>query len=195
MESTAAQVGLLLVNAVAGFFLFIVVLRFLLQAVRADFYNPISQFVIKATTPLLTPIRKIVPGFGGFDIAALVLLVAIELVAIVLSLLMLNYTQLPVTNILIWAVLGSVGLFLKLYFWGILIMIVASWIAPQSQNPALMLIRQLVEPVMKPIRKMLPDMGGLDISPIIVFLGIQVLEVILIGMARGSGAPGFIIGL
>ncbi len=195
MESTASQVGLLLVNAVAGFFLFIVVLRFLLQAVKADFYNPISQFVIKATNPLLIPIRKIVPGFGGFDVAALVLLVAIELAAIVLSLLMLNYTQLPVSNILIWAVLGSVGLFLKLYFWGILIMIIASWIAPQSQNPALLLIRQLVEPVMKPIRKMLPDMGGLDISPIVVFLGIQVLEVILIGMARGSGAPGFIIGL
>ncbi len=195
MGSTAAQVGLLLVNAVAGFFLFIIVLRFLLQAVRADFYNPISQFVIKATNPLLVPVRKLVPGFGGFDIAALVLLVAVELVAIILSLLIMNYSPLPVTNIAIWAVLGAVGLFLKLYFWGILIMIVASWLAPQSHNPALLLLRQIVDPVMKPIRKMLPDMGGLDISPIIVFLGIQVLEVILIGMARSSGAPGFIIGL
>ncbi len=195
MGSTAAQVGLLLVNAVAGFFLFIIVLRFLLQAARADFYNPISQFVIKATNPLLVPVRKLVPGFGGFDIAALVLLVAVELVAIILSLLIMDYSPLPVTNIAIWAVLGGVGLFLKLYFWGILIMIVASWLAPQSQNPALVLLRQIVEPVMKPIRKMLPDMGGLDISPIIVFLAIQVLEVILIGMARSSGAPGFIIGL
>jgi len=195
MGSTAAQVGLLLVNAVAGFFLFIIVLRFLLQAVRADFYNPISQFVIKATNPLLVPVRKLVPGFGGFDIAALVLLVAVELVAIILSLLIMDYSPLPVTNIAIWAVLGAVGLFLKLYFWGILIMIVASWLAPQSHNPALLLLRQIVDPVMKPIRKMLPDMGGLDISPIIVFLGIQVLEVILIGMARSSGAPGFIIGL
>ncbi len=195
MESTAAQVGLLLVNAVAGFFLFIIVLRFLLQAARADFYNPISQFVIKATNPLLVPVRKLVPGFGGFDIAALVLLVAVELVAIILSLLIMDYSPLPVTNIAIWAVLGGVGLFLKLYFWGILIMIVASWLAPQSQNPALLLLRQIVEPVMKPIRKMLPDMGGLDISPIIVFLAIQVLEVILVGMARSSGAPGFIIGL
>jgi len=195
MGSTAAQVGLLLVNAVAGFFLFIIVLRFLLQAVRADFYNPISQFVIKATNPLLVPVRKLVPGFGGFDIAALVLLVAVELVAIILSLLIMDYSPLPVTNIAIWAVLGAVGLFLKLYFWGILIMIVASWLAPQSHNPALLLLRQIVDPVMKPIRKMLPDMGGLDISPIIVFLGIQVLEVILIGMARSSGAPGFVIGL
>ncbi len=195
MGSTAAQVGLLLVNAVAGFFLFIIVIRFLLQAVRADFYNPISQFVIKATNPLLIPVRKMIPGFGGYDVAALVLLVAVELVAIILSLLIMDYSPLPVSNIAIWALLGGVGLFLKLYFWGILIMIVASWLAPQSQNPALVLLRQIVEPVMKPIRKMLPDMGGLDISPIIVFLAIQVLEVILIGMARSSGAPGFIIGL
>ncbi|MEY8203874.1 MAG: YggT family protein [Bermanella sp.] len=195
MGSTAAQVGLLLVNAVAGFFLFIIVLRFLLQAVRADFYNPISQFVIKASNPVLIPLRKLIPGFGGYDVAALVLLLAVELVAIVLSLLIIDYSPLPVSNIAIWALLGSVGLFLKLYFWGILIMIVASWLAPQSQNPALLLLRQIVEPVMQPIRKMLPDMGGLDLSPIIIFLSIQVLEVILIGMARSSGAPGFIIGL
>ncbi len=195
MGSTAAQVGLLLVNAVAGFFLFIVVLRFLLQAVKADFYNPISQFILKATNPLLIPVRKIIPGFGGFDIAALVVLVGIELVAIILSLIMTGYSPLPVPNIAIWAILGSVGLFLKLYFWGILIMIVSSWLAPQSQNPALVLIRQIVDPVMKPIRNMLPDMGGIDLSPIVVFLAIQVLEVILIGMARSSGAPGFIIGL
>jgi YggT family protein len=195
MGSTAAQVGLLLVNAVAGFFLFIIVLRFLLQAVKADFYNPISQFILKATNPILIPVRKVVPGFGGFDIAALVVLVIVELVAITLSLIMTNYSPLPIPNIAIWALLGSVGLFLKLYFWGILIMIISSWLAPQSQNPALLLIRQIVDPVMKPIRSMLPDMGGIDLSPIIIFLSIQVCEVILIGMARSTGAPGFIIGL
>jgi YggT family protein len=195
MGSTAAQVGLLLVNAVAGFFLFIIVLRFLLQAVKADFYNPISQFILKATNPILIPVRKVVPGFGGFDIAALVVLVSVELVAITLSLIMTNYSPLPIPNIAIWALLGSVGLFLKLYFWGILIMIISSWLAPQSQNPALLLIRQIVDPVMKPIRSMLPDMGGIDLSPIIIFLSIQVCEVILISMARSTGAPGFIIGL
>jgi YggT family protein len=195
MGSTAAQVGLLLINAVAGFFLFIIVLRFLLQAVKADFYNPISQFILKATNPILIPVRKVVPGFGGFDIAALVVLVIVELVAITLSLIMTNYSPLPIPNIAIWALLGSVGLFLKLYFWGILIMIISSWLAPQSQNPALLLIRQIVDPVMKPIRSMLPDMGGIDLSPIIIFLSIQVCEVILIGMARSTGAPGFIIGL
>lgn len=194
MGSASVQIGLLLVNALAGFFLFVVLLRFLLQAVRADFYNPISQFVVKATNPFIVPLRKVIPGFGGFDWAAIVLLIIVQMIAITLSLLIAGY-GLPYASIAIWAVLGSSGLFLKLYFWGLLISIIASWLAPQSYNPALMLLRQILEPVMAPIRKVLPDMGGLDISPIILFLVINVFEIMLIATARETGAPGFIIGL
>lgn len=194
MESASAQIGLLLVNAVAGFFLFIVLIRFLLQAVKADFYNPISQFVVKASNPLLTPLRKIIPGFAGFDWAAIVLLIIVQILAISLSLLIAGY-GLPLASIAVWAVLGTSGLFLKVYFWGLLIMVIASWLAPQSYNPALLLLRQILEPVMAPIRKLLPDMGGFDISPIILFLVINVFEILLISTARQTGAPGFIIGL
>jgi len=194
MGSAPIQIGLLLVNAIAGFFLFVVLLRFLLQAVRADFYNPLSQFIVKATNPLIIPLRKIVPGFGGFDVAALVLLFLVEVVAIVFSLLMTGW-PLPIVSILLWALLGSVGLFLKLYFWGLLITVIVSWVAPQSHNPALELLKQIIEPAMKPIRKMMPDMGGMDISPIIAFLVIQVFEILLISVARETGAPNFIIGL
>ncbi|MFT5592174.1 MAG: YggT family protein [Oceanicoccus sp.] len=194
MESAPAQIGLLLVNAAAGFFLFIVLLRFLLQAARADFYNPISQFVVKATNPLIIPLRKVVPGFAGFDWAAIVLLIIVQLVAISLSLLIAGY-GLPIGSIAVWALLGTCGLFLKLYFWGLLITVISSWLAPQSANPALMLLRQILEPVMAPIRKILPDMGGFDISPIVLFLSINVFEILLISFARQAGAPGFIIGL
>ncbi len=194
MGSTAAQVGQLLVSAVAGFFLFIIVLRFLMQAVRADFYNPISQFIFKATNPLLLPVRKLIPGFGGYDIAALVVIVAVEILTICLIMLMAGY-PLSITPIVVWALLGSVGLFLKLYQWGIIIMIAASWLAPHSTNPALVLLRQIIEPIMKPVRKVLPDMGGIDLSPMVVILGILSLLIILNGMASSVGAPGFIIGL
>jgi YggT family protein len=187
MESASSQIGLLLVNAVAGFFLFIVLLRFLLQAAKADFYNPISQFVVKASNPLIVPLRKIIPGFAGFDWAAIVLLIIVQVVAISLSLLIAGYA--------IWALLGTSGLFLKLYFWGLLIMVISSWLAPQSDNPALLLLRQILEPVMAPIRKLLPDMGGFDISPIVLFLTINMFEIVLITTARQTGAPGFIIGL
>lgn len=194
MGSASMNIGLLLVNAVAGFYLFIVILRFLLQAVRADFYNPISQFVVKATHPPLVPLRKFIPPLGGFDLSALVLALAVELVAMTLSLLIVGY-PLPIASMVVWACLGLVGLILKLYFWGILIMVIASWIAPGNYNPALGLLQQLIEPVMKPIRKMMPDMGGFDISPIIAFLLIQVFEILVVSMARETGAPGFILGL
>jgi YggT family protein len=194
MESASAQIGLLLVNATAGFFLFMVLLRFLLQASRADFYNPISQFVVKATNPVIVPFRKVIPGFAGFDWAAIVILIIVQAIAISLSLLIAGY-GLPWANIAVWALLGTSGLFLKLYFWGLLIMVISSWLAPQSGNPALLLLRQIMEPVMAPIRKLLPDMGGFDISPIILFLVINVFEILLISTARQTGAPGFIIGL
>lgn len=194
MGSASIQIGLLLVNAIAGFFLFVVLLRFVLQAARADFYNPISQFVVKASNPFIVPLRKVIPGLGGLDWSAIVLMIAVQILAITLSLLIAGF-GLPWASIATWALLGVSGMFLKLYFWGLLIMVIASWLAPQSDNPALLLLRQILEPVMAPIRKLLPDMGGFDISPIILFLVINVFEILLISIARESGAPGFIIGL
>jgi len=194
MGSASTQIGLLLVNALAGFFLFVVLLRFVLQAARADFYNPISQFVVKASNPFIVPLRKIIPGLGGLDWSAIVLMIIVQIIAISLSLLIAGY-GLPWASIATWALLGTSGLFLKLYFWGLLIMVIASWLAPQSYNPALLLLRQIMEPVMAPIRKLLPDMGGFDISPIILFLVINVFEILLISTAQQTGAPGFIIGL
>ena len=165
-----------------------------MQAVRADFHNPISQFIVKATSPVLVPIRKVMPGFGGYDIAALVLLFILECIAISVSIAMVGW-PISVSNIAVWALLGSIGLFLKLYFWGLLITIIASWLAPQSYNPALLLLKQIIEPVMEPIRKRMPDMGGLDLSPIVIILLIKIFEVILMNVAISTGAPGFIIGL
>lgn len=194
--TSLVQAGMLIINTLVGLYLLIIVLRFLLQLVRADFYNPISQFIVKATNPLLVPLRKIIPGFGGVDVASIVLAIAIQAIAIILILLLSNF-PLPLPQILVWSAVGILSLILKVYFWGLLVTVIASWIAPNSYNPALILINQILEPAMKPIRKMLPDMGGIDISPIIMFLAIQVLEVLLVqGIARSSGMmSGLIIGL
>lgn len=194
-----SQIGLLLVNAILGFYLFSIVLRFLLQVARADYHNPVSQFIVKVTNPALIPLRRFIPGFGGLDIASLVLALLVQMLAITLSALFLlgfDIYSLPAgLSIFAWAVLGVCGLFLKFFFWGLLISVIASWIAAGSYNPALMLLQQVLEPVMQPVRRMLPDMGGFDISPIVVFLSIQVLEILLHYAAQQVAAPGFIIGL
>jgi YggT family protein len=179
MGSAFTDIGLLIVNTLSGLFLFVVVLRFLLQAVRADFYNPLSQFIV-----------KLVPGLGGYDIASLVLAVLVQLVAISLTLSVLGVWPLPILNIAIWSVLGTAGVFLDLYFWGLLIIIIISWVAPNNPNPAIDLLKQIIEPVMKPIRKVMPDMGGLDLSPIIVIMVLRVAETLLGAVAKSTGYQG-----
>jgi YggT family protein len=190
------QVGMLVINTLVGLYLLVVILRFLLQLVRADFYNPISQFIVKATNPPLIPLRKIIPGFGGIDMSSLTLALLVQIVAIVLILL-LNGIQPPPLQVVIWSAIGLISLVLKIYFWGLLITVIASWLAPSSYNPALILINQILEPAIKPIRRMMPDMGGIDISPIVVFLLIQVLEILTVkGLAQASGMPsGLVMGV
>ncbi len=187
-----------LINTIGSLALLIVLLRFLLQLVRADFYNPISQMIVKLTNPLLTPLRRVIPGFGGLDIASLLLAYGIQIVTMALILLVAGMGKdIPWANLLVWAPLGLFGLLLKIYFWGLIITVIASWIAPNSYNPALILINQILEPVVRPIRAKMPDLGGIDLSPIVVFLLIQVLEIIVIGpLAQMLAVPrGLMFGL
>jgi len=136
-----------------------------------------------------------IPGLGGIDIASLVLAFLVQAIAIVLILL-LNGIQPPI-EVALWAVIGVLSLLLKIYFWGLLITVIASWVAPNSYNPVLILINQILEPAIKPVRKLMPDMGGIDISPIIAFLLIQVLEILVVkGLAQASGMPsGLVLGI
>ena len=171
------------------FYLTIVLLRFLLQLARADFYNPISQFVVKATNPLLRPLRRFIPGWGGIDGAALVLAVIIQAITFFLILVALN-SSIPAINpltLLSWAILNVLDLIVKIYFWSVIAVVVVSWIAPQSGHPAIQLVAQITEPVMRPVRNVMPSMGGLDLSPIIVFLILNVVSVVIDHMKIGAG--------
>lgn len=172
------DIGLLLINTVIGIYLLLVLLRFMLQLAKADFYNPISQFIVKATNPILIPMRRVIPGWGGLDLSSLLLALMVQLLGVALVMLLAGYSLNPLYMIL-WSVLLVANLVLKVYFWGLIIVVVGSWIAPHSYNPALVLIAQIIEPVVKPIRKIMPDLGGLDLSPIVVFLAINILQIVL----------------
>ncbi|WP_298452885.1 YggT family protein [uncultured Marinobacter sp.] len=176
------------------FYMTIILLRFLLQLARADFYNPISQFAVKATNPLLRPMRRIIPGWGGIDGAALVLAVLIQAVVFFLILVALN-GGIPSINpliLLVWGVIAVLELIVKIYFWSVIAVVVVSWIAPGSSHPAIQLVAQITEPVMRPVRNLMPSMGGLDLSPIIVFLILNVITVVIghMKVAVGLGAIG-----
>ncbi|WP_417531528.1 YggT family protein [Marinobacter lipolyticus] len=171
------------------FYMTIVLLRFLLQLARADFYNPISQFVVKATNPLLRPLRKIIPGWGGIDGAALVLAIVIQAIAFLLILVAMN-SGIPSINpitLLVWAALNVLDLVVKIYFWSVIAVVIVSWIAPSSHHPAIQLVAQITEPVMRPVRNVIPSMGGLDLSPIVVFLILNVISVVINHLKIGAG--------
>ena len=194
--SPIASAGLLLINAIGGLVLLVFLLRFLLQLVRADFYNPISQFIVKASNPLLIPLRRVIPGFGGMDIASLVLAYGAQLITMALIMVVSGYAV-PWMNVLAWAAIGLLGLLLNIYFWGGIIVAIASWIAPNSYNPALILINQILEPAIRPIRNKMPDLGGLDLSLFVLLMAIQLFEILILGpLAAASQLPrGLVMGI
>ena len=185
-----------LIQTLLSLYLLAMLLRFLLQLARADFYNPICQFLVKVTNPLVIPLRRIIPGFAGLDMASLVLALLLQLAGIV-ALLLINGLGLPnILLLLAWSALGVVSLLVNIYFFALLAMIILSWVAPGSRNPAILLLFQITEPVMAPFRKVLPAMGGMDFSPILVFILINVIQIALRHMAAGIGLhPALVIGL
>lgn len=189
-----AQIVITILQILSTFYLTIVLLRFLLQLARADFYNPISQFVVKATNPLLRPLRRFIPGWGGIDGASLVLAIIIQAIAFLLILMAITggFPAINPVTLISWAIINVLLLIARIYFWSVIAIVVVSWVAPQSNHPAIALIAQITEPVMRPIRKFIPPLGGLDLSPIVVFLVLNIVIVVLqnLGQAAGLSALG-----
>ncbi|WP_298186423.1 YggT family protein [uncultured Pseudomonas sp.] len=175
---TTAAVYIL--QTIGSLYLLIVLLRFILQLVRADFYNPLSQFIVRATHPLLKPLRKIIPSLAGLDLASLVLAILVQLVLMALTLMLLGYGLENPVQLLVWSVIGVTALFLKVFFFALIISVILSWVAQGSHNPAAMLVNQICEPLLAPIRRILPSMGGLDLSPIVAFLLLNLIDMLVI---------------
>jgi YggT family protein len=164
----------------------LVSLRFLLQLAQANFYNPISQGVNRFTAPL-TRIFSGLPTVGAVNTGVLVAAIAIQ--AIGASVCMILLGGMPgVVQIIIWSFLSVFGVILNLVFYALLGMIILSWLAPNASHPGAELLNQLSEPFLAPFRRFMPDLGGLDLSPIILFIVINLLEAIVIrGPARSMG--------
>ena len=162
-----------LISTVFDLYIVSVLLRLLLQWVRADFYNPLSQFLVKITNPLLKPLRQVIPSIGKLDTAAVVLAVLLELASLVNSF-PLNWPQLIALAFtkLLMAVLW-------LYFFLILAVVILSWLGGRVQHPIVPLMYQLTEPVLRPFRKLIPPIGGIDLSPLFAIIAIRFLILLL----------------
>ena len=176
--STAA---VYVIQTLGSLYLLIVLLRFVLQLVRADFYNPLSQFIVRATSPLLMPLRRVIPGFGGIDLASLVLAILVQLLLMIVTLALLGFGfGGNLLQLLVWSLIGVTSLFLKIFFFALIVSVILSWVAPGSHNPAAQLVHQICEPLLAPIRRFLPNLGGMDISPIFAFIALNLLDMLVI---------------
>lgn len=189
---TLAQIAIYILNTLGTLYISLVLVRFLAQLVRADYYNPISKALVKYTNPLLVPLRKIIPGFMGIDLAALLLAIALQVVLLQSILLIAGAGFFNPLILVIWALVALLKLLAGIYFWGVIVMMIASWVAQGSRNPALGLLQQILEPVMAPFRKILPPLGMLDLSPILFFMVLHIIRAfVLPAIAEATGMiPG-----
>jgi YggT family protein len=175
------EAGIFLIQFVFGLYIFAVLLRFMLQLVRADFYNPISQFLVKLTNPPLRPLRRIIPGLWGIDIASVVLLLALTSLQWLLIHLLFYQTYPTVAGLIVYSAADLLKLTIYVYLGAMFIRIIMSWINPYAyQNPAMNLVVRLTEPLMRPARRLLPAAGGIDFSPILVFLMLGLAQILLL---------------
>lgn len=172
--------GIFLVQTLVGFFLLILLLRLLLQWARADFYNPIVQALVKITQPFIVILQPLLPTIAHINLAVLSLAIAVQLLIMVAVLLLYSYALPSLFQLLAWSLVGLLSQTMDIYFFAILVTIILSWLAPNSFHPGALLLRQLTEPVLAKVRSMLPAFGGLDFSPILIFIAINLVDMLII---------------
>ncbi len=167
----------LIIRTLGELYVFLLLLRFLLQLARADYYNPISQSVVKVTQPVLSPFQRILPKAGRMDLSPLVVGLIVKLI-IIMAIVALHGGSIPnnLPILLIYSVAGILNSILDIYFWAVIGSVIISWVAPGSYHPAPQLISQITEPLFKMAQKVIPPLGGLDLSPILIFLVIQIVQ-------------------
>lgn len=179
MGSYFGDAGSFLIDTIFGLYILAIMLRFLLQWVRADFYNPISQFLVTVTNPPLVFLRRIIPGFFGIDFASIVLMLLLGTAKIYLIAWVAGFTpRLP--GVLVLSLGELIQLAVYVFIFTMLIRVILSWFQPGGYNPVLGLIAQLTEPLMAPARKLIPPFGGLDVSPIAVFILLYVTLMLVV---------------
>lgn len=167
-----------IVKTLAQLYLLLLLLRFWLPIMRADFRNPIAQGILRITSPLVIPLRRFVPPIGRLDTSTILVAYILEFL-LVLLLLAIRGLRVETLPIAITAIVELAVLSLNLFFFVILLKIILSWVAPQNYNPMTVLLNTMAEPVLRPFRRIVPAVGGFDISPIFAIVLLKAAEIVL----------------
>ena len=168
-----------LIETLFGLYILIVMLRFLLQWARADFYNPISQFIVKATQAPLAPLRRVVPTVANLDLAAALFMFALKFVELWLITGLLGMSP-QIGGVAMMSIAELFGLVVNVFIFSILIQVIISWVNPGMHNPVMGLLHTLNEPLLAPARRIIPPISGLDLSPIVVIIFLQLVSMLAV---------------
>lgn len=167
-----------LVGTLLDLYITAVMLRLLLQWVRADFYNPVCQFLVRITNPLLLPLRRVVPAIGRLDTASVVLMLLLEVFGVWLVSRIAS-TPLSLPGVLAFSVTKLLVTLLMTYFFLIIVNVILSWVGGGARHPVIPLVYQLTEPVLRPFRRYIPPIAGIDLSPVFALIAIRFLLLLL----------------
>lgn len=171
-----------LISTALELYTMVMLLRIWMQWARCDFYNPLAQFVVKATQPIVGPLRRILPSMGPIDTASLVMAFVLSLIKSMVLFMVITFQPIIwIAALLI--LLKTIGL---LVFWVLLVMALMSWIS-RGRSPVEYMLMQLTEPLLSPIRRMLPAMGGIDFSPMVLVLLLYVLNMGMMELLQSTG--------
>jgi len=168
-----------LIETLLDLYIMVLMLRFILQQVRADFYNPISQFIVKATAPVLNPARKMIPSVGGIDIATIIVVIVFIAIKIFVIALLSGFSP-SIVALLITGIRDFITLALNIFIFAIIIQAVLSWINPDPYNPVAGVLFSITQPVLQPFRRRIKPIGGLDLSPLIALIALMFIERVVV---------------
>ncbi len=178
-SSYFGNAGVFLIQTVFGFYIAVLVIRIMLQLVRANFFNPVCQFLVKITNPVLFPLRRVIPNWGRMDLAALAVAWVLKIIALLLVLAILGGGA-PIGRVIAVAGAELIDMAVLILMVVIFIKVLLSWVAPHGDSPVTPLLYQLSEPVVGPIQRLLPPMGGLDFSPFVALIALQLGRMLLV---------------
>jgi YggT family protein len=181
MATGATNAIVFIVDALARLYLLVLLLRLILPLVRADFQNPLAQAILKLTSPLVVPVRRILPPLGRIDTATVVIAFGVQYLALFLIAL-INGGNPTIVTLLLASAISLVLLTLNLFFWLIIIRIIVSWVSAGGYNPAVAIVYTLTEPLLRPFRRLIPPLGGFDISPVFALIALGALMRLVMGL-------------
>lgn len=178
MNGSGANALSYLVGTLIDLYVAAVLLRLLLQWVRADFYNPLCQFLVKATNPVLVPLRRVIPSFKRLDTASVVLMLVLEIIGVWI-IQQIGSVPMSVQQIVAFSATKLIMTLLMTYFFLIIAMVILSWVGQRMRHPVVPLVYQLTEPVLRPFRKIIPPIAGIDLSALFALIAIRFLMLLL----------------